>query len=90
MNVHLPYEVPGNAPENGMGRFFSPTNLGRYRSLVDDKNTADERTRVLKVLAEEWGAFMRECRTASAIRVGSRTSPFKAEIQGDATGKRSC
>ena len=34
MNVHLRYEMSGNAPENGMGSFFSPTNLCRYRSLV--------------------------------------------------------
>jgi hypothetical protein len=90
MNEHLPYEISGNASEHGMGRFFSPTNLGRYRSLVGDKINADERTRVLKALAEEWGAFMRECRTASAIRVGSGMSPFKAKSQGDAGGKRSC
>jgi hypothetical protein len=90
MNVHLPYDVSGNGSENGMGRFFSPTNLRRYRRLVDDKTNAGERTRVLKVLAEEWGALTRECRTATAIRVGSRTSPFEGEIQGDASGKRSC
>jgi hypothetical protein len=90
MNVYLPYEMSGNASEQGMSRFFSTTNLGRYRSLVGDKINADERTRVLKALAEEWGAFVRECRTASAIRVGSGMSPFKSEGQGDAVGKRSC
>jgi hypothetical protein len=90
MNVYLPYEMSGNAPENGMGRFFSPTNLGRHRSLVGDKLNADERTQVLKVLAEQWGAFTRECRTANVIRVGSWTSAFTGRIQGDASGKRSC
>lgn len=52
-----------------MGRFFTPTNLGRYRRLAGDENNATERDRVLKVLAEEWSAFTRECRMASATRL---------------------
>jgi hypothetical protein len=70
MNVDLPYDVSRNASENGMDRFFSPTNLRRYRSLVGDKINAGERTRVLKALTDEWGTFTRECRSASAIRIG--------------------
>ena len=57
------------AGEFGMGRFFSPTNLRRYRSLVDDAVDAPERGRVLKALAEEWGAFTRECRIPSGTHL---------------------
>ena len=52
----------GNTPEVGMDRFFSPTNLGRYRRLAADESDDTERNRVLTMLAEEWGVFTRECR----------------------------
>lgn len=72
MNVHLPVRyMPGKTSENGMGRFFSPTNLGRYRRLAGDKIDAAERNRVLKVLAEEWGTFARECRIPSGTNLRS-------------------
>ncbi len=73
MNVHLPVrcDAPGKALENGMGRFFSPTNLGRYRRLAGDKINAAERNRIMKLLAEEWGAFVRGCRTPSAFHLRS-------------------
>ena len=87
MNVHLPNDVPGNA--SGMEKFFSPTNLLRYRSLMDDKINAGERARVLKVLTEEWDAFARECRMDGVVRIRSGTSFLKDEIQSDASGKRS-
>jgi hypothetical protein len=82
MNVQLPYDMPPGS-ENGMGRFFSPTNLHRYRSLVDDKIDGGERTRVLELLADEWGAFTRECRTLSASSVGSKTSFSAGETQSE-------
>jgi hypothetical protein len=73
MNVHLPIRcgVPEKTSKNGMGRFFSPRNLGRYRRLAGDKVDAAERNRVLKVLAEEWGAFTRECRMPSRTNLRS-------------------
>jgi hypothetical protein len=79
MHVHLQNDVPGNA--SGMGKFFSPTNLHRYRSLTDNKTDAGERARVLKVLAEEWEAFTRDCRMGSAVSVGSSTSFAKGGNQ---------
>jgi len=87
MNVHFANDVPASA--SGMGKFFSPTNLRRYRSLMDDKINAGERVRVLKVLAEEWGVFTRECRMAGVVRVGSRMAFAKDESQSDASGKPS-
>lgn len=59
------YDVPGKASENGMDRFFTATSLSLYRRLAGDKINATERNRVLKVLAEEWGAFTRGCRMSS-------------------------
>jgi hypothetical protein len=67
MNMHLSYEVSGNVTENGMGRFFSPTNLSRYRKLADDKIDVDDRNRILEALAEEWRAFTNEFRTSNAV-----------------------
>ena len=63
MNVHLPakYGLLPAVPENRMGRFFSSTNLARYRKLAYDEIAAAERDLILKTLAEEWSAFMREC-----------------------------
>jgi hypothetical protein len=74
MNVHLPYDLSvkaseKKASENGMNRFFSPTNLARYQGWIRGKINAAERGRILKVLAHEWEAFTRECRAPSAIRV---------------------
>jgi hypothetical protein len=54
-----------------MNKFFSPTNLARYRVLTCRTIDAAERSQILKVLAAEWGAFIRECRASSAIRVRS-------------------
>jgi len=51
MDMHLPYDASGNASQNGMGRSFNPTNLQRYRSLIDDKINAGENARVLEGLA---------------------------------------
>lgn len=48
-------------PQIGMGRFFSPKNLDRYRKLASDTVGAAERDRVLKTLAGEMRTFRREC-----------------------------
>ena len=61
MNVHSPFAVPGNASDNGMDRFFGPLNLRRYRRLANAEIESAERTSILKMLAEEWHAFTREC-----------------------------
>ncbi len=73
MNVHLAVrcDAARNESENGMGRFFSPTNLGRYRRLAGNKIDAIERNRILKLLAEEWGAFTSGCRIPSASQIRS-------------------
>ena len=75
MNVHLPvqYDASGKAQNKGMDRFFSSTNIDRYRSLAGGKIDAIERRRVLKALAHEWGAFTRGCRTPGATSL--RPSP---------------
>jgi hypothetical protein len=54
-----------------MGRFLDPENLERYRKLTSDKMNAVERNRVLKVLAQEWDVFLRECRMGGARQVRS-------------------
>src|ERR1700730_9819573 len=66
MNAYLPYNAG-----NGMDRFFSPTNLCRYRSLAAHKINAAERNQILKMLAKEWIAFSRGCRKDSGLCVGS-------------------
>ena len=80
MNVHLPdqCDAPGITVDIGMGRFFSSTNLGRYRRLTGTKVDADERKQVLKALAEEWGEFTRECHVKGArhIRFFPKHLPF--------------
>ena len=82
MNRHLQNDVSGSV--RGMGRFFSPRNLRRYRSLMDAKINVGERVRVLKALAEEWDVFSCESRTASPVHVGG---PFASDVQNDANGK---
>jgi hypothetical protein len=86
MNLHFANDVPANA--SGMGKFFSPTNLRLYRILMNDEVIAGERVRVLKVLAEEWDAFTRECRMAGVVRVGSSMAFAKDERQGDASSNQ--
>lgn len=48
----------------GMGRFFSPANLDRYRKLANGADDA-ERRRILEDLAMEMNSFRREARTAA-------------------------
>jgi len=82
--------MPGRTSENGMGRFFNPTNLSRYRRLAGDKIDAAERNRVLKVLAEEWGAFTRECRMFSEtnLRQCKEGVNFKVKAQDNSQSER--
>jgi hypothetical protein len=68
----LPYERSGNAS----GQVLQPKDSQPVPQLNRGQDNADERTRVLKVLAQEWGAFMRDCRMASAIHVGSKDIAF--------------
>jgi transcription elongation GreA/GreB family factor len=60
------------APDTGMGRFFSPTTLNLIRKLASDEMATNERNHVLEVLAEEWRAFMRECRRQATTFFTSR------------------
>jgi hypothetical protein len=90
MNMHLPSAPPKNTSAKGMARFFSQTNLGRYRRLADDEIDAAERSRVLKMLATEWGAFMLECRRPSLdrLRLFRKTFSFEHRTQGDVRSTR--
>lgn len=91
MNIHSSVGyMPGKTSENGMGRFFSPTNLGRYRRLAGDKIDAAERNRVLKVLDEEWGAFTRECRMpiGTNLRSCKEGVVFKVKTQNNSRNER--
>jgi hypothetical protein len=47
-------------PATGMGRFFSPRNLGRYRKLAGGGLGEEEQRQLLKDLAEEMDEFRRE------------------------------
>ena len=74
MNAHLSggNDSTRRASGNGMARFFTPTNLDRYRMLAGDKIDAPERDRVMQALAQEWNAFTRECRHGAPPRRPSR------------------
>jgi hypothetical protein len=78
-------------PENGVGKFFSPTNLSRYRRLLGDKIDVDERSRVLEVLAAEWRSSTSDCHPPSAVphAVVPREVFSNSETQGDVNSKRS-
>ena len=58
--------VPKPAP--GMGRFFSPTNLDRYRKLASGVIGESEQHRIFEDLAEEMDAFRCEARVAAVSR----------------------
>ena len=57
-----PYGVMVQTPATGMGRFFNPTNVDRYRKLASNTVGIAERHQVLDVLAEEMETFRRESR----------------------------
>lgn len=47
--------------DTGMGRFFSPENIDRYRVLASGVAGKVERDRVFEALAQEMRAFRRAC-----------------------------
>ena len=57
--------VRGQKPPSGMGRFFSSTNLNRYRKLTSGAIAEAEQHQLLKDLAEEVNAFKREAHVAA-------------------------
>lgn len=55
--------------DGGMARFFSPTNLDRYRKLASGVVDDTERHQIMEELAREMDSFRREARiTAVAGR----------------------
>lgn len=65
-----PHDITVEESQAGMGRFFSLSNLDRYRILASDAVGVAERKQVLKVLAKEMNTFRRECH---AVTVRERT-----------------
>jgi hypothetical protein len=65
-----------------MERFFSSTNLDRYRKLASGAIVAVEQRNLLKDLAEEMNAFRRDARG-----VANRAPVFHEEI-GPQAGSR--
>ncbi len=61
----------------GMGRFFSPASLARYRKLASGGICDAELRHLLEDLAEEMNAFRREARMAAAVR---RPLAFREDI----------
>jgi len=56
----------------GMGRFFSPTNLDRYRKLASGALDETERHQIMEDLAREMNVFRHEARIAAIA--GERAS----------------
>ena len=73
--------IRGQKPPSGMGRFFSSTNLDRYRKLVSGAIGEAEKHQLLKDLAEEMNAFRRE-----AYGAADQTSAFHENIGPHAGG----
>ena len=61
-------QVGANKPPPGMSRFFSRTNLARYRKLASGAIGEAEQGQLLADLAEEMKAFRREACVAAAGR----------------------
>jgi hypothetical protein len=57
-----PHRVNVRTSDAGMGRFFSPTNLDRYRRLASGAVDDAERHRIMEDLAKEMNSFRREAR----------------------------
>jgi len=70
------YDVAAEEYKTGMGRFFSPANLDRYRKLASEAIGDSERQHVLGVLAKEMNSLRREATRRSARR-GSREAPLR-------------
>ena len=62
VTIHTP--IRGQKPPSGMERFFSSTNLDRYRKLVSGAIGEAEKLQLLKDLVEEMNAFRREAHAA--------------------------
>ena len=60
--------IGGKNPARGMARFFSPSNLDRYRKLASGKIDKAEQHRLLADLAGEMRAFKREALAAGSHR----------------------
>jgi hypothetical protein len=58
----------GQTAAPGMGRFFSQTNLDRYRKLANGAVSKAEQYQVLEELAAEMNAFRREARLVAVCR----------------------
>jgi hypothetical protein len=58
--------IGGKNPAGGMARFFSPSNLDRYRKLASGKIDKAEQHRLLEDLAGEMRAFKREALAAGS------------------------
>jgi hypothetical protein len=84
MNVHFSYDAPRTASDSGMARFLNPINIERYRRLASQKTNATKRARLLKILAAEWTAFIRECDASSlkdsrVLKTGWQMTPAASE-----------
>jgi hypothetical protein len=58
------HRVKARTSDAGMGRFFSPTNVDRYRKLASGAVGDAERHQIMEELAEEMHSFKREARIA--------------------------
>lgn len=67
----------------GMGRFFGPMNLDRYRKLASGAISNAEQHQLLEDLAEEMNAFRREARVAAV----NRRSALKENVGSQAAGQ---
>jgi hypothetical protein len=57
-----PHRVKVGTSDAGMGRFFSPANLDRYRKLAGGAVGDTERHQIMEDLAKEMNSFRREAR----------------------------
>ena len=61
--------------ETGMARFLGPTNVNRFRKIASPGTSSLERNRILQALAEEWDAFLRECRVTGPTELRTGEHP---------------
>jgi hypothetical protein len=71
------YDVAAEEYKTGMGRFFSPANLDRYRKLASEAIGDTERQHVLDVLAREMKALRREATRTPSAKRGLRRAPLR-------------
>jgi hypothetical protein len=72
MRTFLTNAQSESAPESGMGRFFSPVAVFRYRTLVGHGLNEVDRASILTALAQEWSSFKRECRNGGTLTRAKR------------------